>query len=191
MKKTQRNVPSANNHTSAADSSVVNFRHQSLLRQSSSLAACGQKLGCYHLADHGTYSIASRNCVAGGWLSEQQFNNALGFCMMLPGPSFGWQLILMAASWSTGWVTSWRFIHFTGRASDARTCDWLCLFWHDRLGRSLFNGLKAGVSVIVLKLIKLAKRGLTNLADWLIAIAGFVGTPLLMCHFFDHYYCWL
>ena len=41
---------------------------------------------------------------------------------------------------------------------------------------SLFTGLKAGISVVVLQaLIKLAKRGLTHFMDWLIALAGFVG----------------
>ena len=41
---------------------------------------------------------------------------------------------------------------------------------------SLFTGLKAGISVVVLQaLIKLAKRGLTNFMDWLIATAGFAG----------------
>ena len=40
----------------------------------------------------------------------------------------------------------------------------------------LFTGLKAGISVIVLQaLIKLAKRGLTHLMDWMIAIVAFIG----------------
>ena len=41
---------------------------------------------------------------------------------------------------------------------------------------SLFTGLKAGISVIVLQaLTKMAVRGLTHPMDWLIAIAGFIG----------------
>ena len=40
-----------------------------------------------------------RGVVRRGWLSEEQFTNALGFCMLLPGPEAmqlatysGWQL---------------------------------------------------------------------------------------------------
>ena len=49
---------------------------------------------------------------------------------------------------------------------------------------SLFTGLKAGISVIVLQaLTKMAVRGLTHPMDWLVAIAGFIGIFLQMCHF--------
>jgi chromate transporter len=41
---------------------------------------------------------------------------------------------------------------------------------------SLFIGLKAGISIIVLQALgKLAHRTLHNTADWLVAIAGFIG----------------
>ena len=113
-----------------------------------------------------------------GWLSEQQFTNALSFCMLLPGPEAmqlatysGWRLHGVRGGLLAGGL----FI-LPGASVILALAIGYVYFGAIGWVESLFAGLKAGVSVIVLQaLIKLAKRGLTNFADWLIAIAGFVG----------------
>jgi chromate transporter len=113
-----------------------------------------------------------------GWLSEQQFTNALSFCMLLPGPEAmqlatysGWRLHGVRG----GLIAGGLFI-LPGALVILALAIGYVYFGTIGWVESLFAGLKAGVSVIVLQaLIKLAKRGLTNFADWLIAIAGFVG----------------
>ena len=113
-----------------------------------------------------------------GWLSEQQFTNALSFCMLLPGPEAmqlatysGWRLHGVRGGLLTGSL----FILPGALVMLALAIGYV---YFGTIGwvESLFNGLKAGISVIVLQaVIKLAKRGLTHLMHWLIAIAGFVG----------------
>ena len=112
------------------------------------------------------------------WLSEQQFTNALSFCMLLPGPEAmqlatysGWRLHGVRGGLLAGGLfilpgalvmlaLAIGYVYFG-------TIGWVV---------SLFAGLKAGISVIVLQaLINLAKRALTQFTDWLIAIAAFVG----------------
>ena len=113
-----------------------------------------------------------------GWLSEQQFTNALSFCMLLPGPEAmqlatysGWRLHGVRG----GLIAGGLFI-LPGASVILALAIGYVYFGAIGWIESLFAGLKAGVSVIVLQaLIKLAKRGLTNFADWLIAIASFVG----------------
>lgn len=180
MKKTQRNVPSANNHKSAADSSVGKLPASiapSTIIESSRVWA---KIGLLSFGGPAAHiALLHREIVSQrGWLSEQQFTNALGFCMMLPGPEAmqlatysGWRLHGVRGGLLAGGL----FILPGALVMLALAIGYV---YFGTIGwvESLFNGLKAGVSVIVLQaLIKLAKRGLTNLADWLIAIAGFVG----------------
>jgi chromate transporter len=113
-----------------------------------------------------------------GWLSERQFTNALSFCMLLPGPEAmqlatysGWRLHGVRGGLLAGGL----FI-LPGALLILALAIGYVYFGTIAWVESLFTGLKAGISVIVLQaLIKLAKRGLTNLADWLISIAGFVG----------------
>lgn len=112
------------------------------------------------------------------WLTEQQFANALSFCMLLPGPEAmqlatysGWRLHGVRGGLLTGSL----FILPGALVMLALAIGYV---YFGTIGwvESLFNGLKAGISIIVLQaLIKLAKRGLTHLTDWLIAIASFVG----------------
>ena len=113
-----------------------------------------------------------------GWLSEQQFTNALSFCMLLPGPEAmqlatysGWRLHGVRG----GFIAGGLFILPGALVMLALAIGYV---YFGTIGwvESLFFGLKAGISVIVFQaLVKLAKRGLTRLMDWLIAIAGFVG----------------
>ncbi len=113
-----------------------------------------------------------------GWLSEGQFTNALSFCMLLPGPEAmqlatysGWRLHGVRGGLLAGGL----FI-LPGAIVMLALAIGYAYFGAIGWVESLFTGLKAGISVIVLEaLIKLAKRGLTKFMDWLIAIAGFVG----------------
>ena len=98
-----------------------------------------------------------------GWLSEQQFTNALSFCMLLPGPEAmqlatysGWRLHGVRG----GLIAGGLFI-LPGASVILALAIGYVYFGTIGWVESLFAGLKAGVSVIVLQaLIKLAKRGL-------------------------------
>ena len=113
-----------------------------------------------------------------GWLSEEQYTNALSFCMLLPGPEamqlatyIGWRLHRIRGGLLAGGL-------FILPGALVMLALAICYAYVGTIGWvvSLFTGLKAGIIVIVLQaLIKLAKRALTNHMDWLIAIAGFVG----------------
>ncbi len=113
-----------------------------------------------------------------GWLSEQQFTNALSFCMLLPGPEAmqlaiycGWRLQGVRGGLLAGGL----FILPGALVMLALAIGYV---YFGTIGwvESIFTGLKAGISIIVFQaLIKLAKRGLVHFMDWLIATAGFVG----------------
>ena len=112
------------------------------------------------------------------WLSEQQFTNALSFCMLLPGPEAmqlatytGWRLHAVRGGLLAGGL----FILPGATVMLALVIGYV-YFGAVGWAVSLFTGLKAGISVIVLQaLTKMAVRGLTHRMDWLVAIAGFVG----------------
>ena len=125
--------------------------------------------------------VAERN-----WLTDRQFSNALSFCMLLPGPEAmqlatysGWRLngprggllaggLFILPGAIVMMVLAVGYVHFG-------TVSWI---------ESLFVGLKAGISIIVMQaLIKLANRTLKNTTNWLVAIAGFSGIFSPTCLF--------
>lgn len=116
------------------------------------------------------------------WLSDQQFTNALSFCMLLPGPEAmqlatysGWRLHGVRGGLVAGGLfvlpgalvmlaLAISYVHFG-------TVDWVA---------SLFLGLKAGIITIVLQaLIRLSKRALTSTSDLVICIVGFASICFL------------
>ncbi|MEH6446553.1 MAG: chromate efflux transporter [Oceanospirillaceae bacterium] len=125
------------------------------------------------------------------WLSEQQYLNALGFCMLLPGPEAmqlatyaGWRLrgilgglvagllfvipgaivILLLASLYT--------LYAGATFNDVAIID------------TLFLGVKAAVLIIVFEaLIKVSKRALKATVHWIIAALAFIGIFLLSIPF--------
>ena len=180
MKKTQKKITAANNNTSAADASVG---HASVSTAPSTIIeACRlwAKIGLLSFGGPAAHiALLHREIVSQrGWLSERQFTNAIGFCMMLPGPEAmqlatysGWRLHGVRGGLLAGglFILPGAFVMLALAIGYVYfgTIGWV---------ESLFNGLKAGVSVIVLQaLIKLTKRSLTHFSDWLIAILGFVG----------------
>ena len=180
MKKIQKNSPATSNHKSKANNAAAD----ALLADAPlSVAASSRvwiKIGLLSFGGPAAQIalLHQEIVVRRGWLSEEQFTNALSFCMLLPGPEAmqlatysGWKLHGVRGGLLAGglFILPGAMVMLALAISYAYfgTIGWV---------ESLFTGLKAGISVIVLQaLIKLAKRGLTHFVDWLIAIAGFVG----------------
>ena len=175
MKKIKRNSPATHNYTSVEIAPKTDAPL--------SIAASSRVWAKIGLLSFGgpaaQIALMHREIVAQrGWLSEQQFTNALSFCMLLPGPEAmqlatysGWRLYGVRGGLLAGVL----FILPGALVMLALAIGYVyfgTIAWIE----SLFTGLKAGISVIVLQaLIKLAKRGLTHPTDWLIATAGFIG----------------
>ena len=121
-----------------------------------------------------------------GWLSEQQFLNARGFCMLLPGPEAmqlatyaGWRLAGVAGGLLAGllFVLPGALIIFA------------LAYVYVVLGdvpvvASLFLGIKAAVLAVVLEaLLRVSKRALKQRAHWIIAGLAFVGIFFLTLPF--------
>ena len=185
MKKIERNSPATHNHTSVAGAPAIDAPaiDAPVADATVSIAASSRVWAKIGLLSFGgpaaQIALMHREIVAQrGWLSEQQFTNALSFCMLLPGPEAmqlatysGWRLHGVRGGLLAGGL----FILPGALVMLALAIGYV---YFGTIGwvESLFTGLKAGISVIVLQaLIKLAKRGLTHFMDWLIAIAGFVG----------------
>ena len=112
------------------------------------------------------------------WLSEQQFLNALSFCMLLPGPEAmqlatyaGWRLHGVLG----GLIAGLLFV-LPGAAVIMFLAGIYVSYGDVPLVSALFYGVKAAVLVIVLEaLIKVSKKALGEKAHWVIATLAFVG----------------
>ena len=112
------------------------------------------------------------------WLTEQQFLNALSFCMLLPGPEAmqlatyaGWRLRGVTGGLIAGglFVLPGAFVML----ALSLTYAWL---GNVPLVQALFLGVKAAVVIIVIEaLLKVAKRALKGRDHWIIAALSFVG----------------
>ena len=121
-----------------------------------------------------------------GWLSEQQFLNALSFCMLLPGPEAmqlatyaGWRLHGTAGGLVAGllFVVPGAIVIFALALAYA-------LFGEVPLINALFLGVKAAVIMIVIEaLLKVARRALHLAEHWVIAGLAFVGIFFLALPF--------
>jgi chromate transporter len=112
------------------------------------------------------------------WLSDEHFLNALNFCMLLPGPEAmqlatyaGWRLHGVRGGLAAGllFVLPGAFVVLLLSMFYVAfgTLPWV---------NAVFFGVKAAVLAIVVEaLLRVARRALTKLADWLIAAAAFVG----------------
>ena len=185
MKQIQRNGAATHHHTSEPNAAGPNAP-ESIAPESIATVSIAEssrvwaKIGLLSFGGPAAQiALMHREIVAQrGWLSEQQFTNALSFCMLLPGPEAmqlatysGWRLHGVRGGLLAGGL----FILPGALVMLALAIGYV---YFGTIGwvESLFTGLKAGIAVIVLQaLIKLAKRGLTHFMDWLIAIAGFVG----------------
>lgn len=112
------------------------------------------------------------------WLTEQQFLNALSFCMLLPGPEAmqlatyaGWRLHGVLG----GLIAGLLFV-LPGAAVIMLLAGIYASFGDVPLVEALFYGVKAAVLVIVLEaLIKVSKKALGHQSHWIIAALAFIG----------------
>ncbi len=111
------------------------------------------------------------------WLEERTFLSALSFCMLLPGPEAmqlatyaGWRLHGVRGGLAAGLL----FV-----APGALLVLALSILYgaygHTPPAAALFVGVKAAVLAIVLEaLVRLGRRALQGVVDWLVAAAAFV-----------------
>jgi len=113
-----------------------------------------------------------------GWLSEKQYLNALGFCMLLPGPEAmqlatyaGWRLHGVIG----GLIAGLLFV-IPGAIVILALAAGYVMFGTNSLVAALFLGIKSAVVMIVIQaLIKVGRRALSGWHHWLIALCAFVG----------------
>ena len=110
------------------------------------------------------------------WLGEQQFLNALSFCMLLPGPEAmqlatyaGWRLHGLRGGLAAGLL----FV-LPGALLVLVLAMIYAAFGEVALVQAIFLGIKAAVLVIVVEaLLRVAKRALKRRIDWVIAALSF------------------
>ncbi|MFK7860856.1 MAG: chromate efflux transporter [Granulosicoccus sp.] len=112
------------------------------------------------------------------WLSEQQFLNALSFCMLLPGPEAmqlatyaGWRL-----HGTPGGLVAGLLFVIPGAVVIMALALTYSIFGDVPLVSALFYGIKAAVLVIVIEaLVRVSKKALTQRLHWVIAAFAFIG----------------
>ncbi len=112
------------------------------------------------------------------WLSEQQFLNALSFCMLLPGPEAmqlatyaGWRL-----HGTLGGLIAGLLFVVPGAAVIMTLAAIYSIYGNVPLVGALFYGIKAAVLVIVVEaLLRVAKKALSQNLHWMIAGFAFIG----------------
>ncbi|MEM8700515.1 MAG: chromate transporter, partial [Pseudomonadota bacterium] len=121
-----------------------------------------------------------------GWLSERAYANALGFCMLLPGPEAmqlatycGWKLRGVPG----GLVAGLLFV-IPGATAIFALAGLYAVFGNITLMSQLFLGIKSAVLVVVLEaLLRLSRRALTDRSGWIIAVAAFAAIFFLSLPF--------
>ncbi|WP_282449492.1 chromate efflux transporter [Roseibium sp. CAU 1639] len=121
-----------------------------------------------------------------GWLSEKSYVNALGFCMLLPGPEAmqlatycGWKLRGV-----TGGLLAGLLFLVPGALAIFALATIYALYGNVPLISQLFLGIKAAVLIVVLEaLLRLSKRALNERRQWVIAGLAFVGIFFLVLPF--------
>ncbi|WP_282078815.1 chromate efflux transporter [Epibacterium ulvae] len=112
------------------------------------------------------------------WLSEQQYLNALSFCMLLPGPEamqlatyVGWRL-----HGTLGGLIAGLLFVLPGAFVIMALATIYSLFGNVPLVDALFYGIKAAVLVIVVEALRrVSKKALSTWLHWAIAGMAFVG----------------
>jgi len=120
------------------------------------------------------------------WLSEQQYLNALSFCMLLPGPEA--MQLATYAGWRIngviGGLLSGLLFVLPGAAVIFALALLYALYGDLPLMNMLFLGVKAAVLVVVLEaLLKVSRRALKEQVHWLIAGLAFIGIFFLALPF--------
>ena len=112
------------------------------------------------------------------WLSEQQFLNALSFCMLLPGPEAmqlatyaGWRL-----HGTLGGLIAGLLFVLPGALVMLVLSVLYAAFGQVPLVDALFLGIKATVVIVVIEaLLRVSKKALHSPAHWTIAALAFTG----------------
>jgi chromate transporter len=120
------------------------------------------------------------------WLSEQQYLNALSFCMLLPGPEamqlatyVGWRL-----HGTLGGLIAGLLFVLPGALVILALALIYALYGDLPLVTALFLGVKAAVIVIVIEaLLRVARRSLLLPEHWLVAALAFIGIFFLALPF--------
>ena len=120
------------------------------------------------------------------WLSEQQYLNALSFCMLLPGPEAmqlatyaGWRL-----HGTIGGLIAGLLFVLPGAVVIFTLALIYVLYGGLPLVNALFLGVKAAVIIIVIEaLLRVARRALLLPEHWLVAALAFVGIFFLALPF--------
>jgi chromate transporter len=111
------------------------------------------------------------------WLEERQYLNALGFCMLLPGPEamqlatyVGWRLHGLAGGLAAGLL----FV-LPGAAVVLALSMVYAAYGNVPLVEAIFFGIKAAVLVIVVEaLLRISRRALSRREHWVLAGLSFV-----------------
>lgn len=112
-----------------------------------------------------------------GWLSERDYLGALSFCMLLPGPEAmqlatyaGWRMHGVLGGLAAG------LLFVLPGAFVILALAWIyAVFGSVPVVDAIFLGIKAAVLVIVIEaLLRIARRALEGLDNWLLAGASFV-----------------
>ena len=120
------------------------------------------------------------------WLTERQFLDALGFCMLLPGPEAmqlatfaGWRL----RGWMGGLIAGLLFV-LPGAIVIAALALLYVSYGSLPLVETLFLGVQAAVVAIVAQaLIRLGRRALAGAEGWVLASLAFVAIFFLEAPF--------
>ncbi|OZG74592.1 chromate transporter [Hahella sp. CCB-MM4] len=113
-----------------------------------------------------------------GWLTEQQYLNALSFCMLLPGPEAmqlatyaGWRL-----HGTIGGLLAGLLFVLPGALVVLCLALIYAYFGEVPIVSSLFVGIKAAVVIIVIEALhRVAKRALSQRQNWIMAGLAFIG----------------
>ncbi len=111
------------------------------------------------------------------WLEENEFLNALNFCMLLPGPEA--QQLTTYCGWklhgTKGGLAAGLLFVLPGACVILALSVVYALVGNVPLVQALFYGIKCAVLAIVLEaLVKVARKALKRTLDWFIAAAAFV-----------------
>lgn len=112
------------------------------------------------------------------WLSEKQFLSALSFCMLLPGPEAmqlatyaGWRLHGLVG----GLIAGLLFV-VPGALIIIGLGTAYAYYGNVPIIEGLFLGIKAAVIIVVIEaLLRVAKKALNGVQQWIIAALAFVG----------------
>jgi chromate transporter len=111
------------------------------------------------------------------WIDAERFLHALNFCMLLPGPEamqlatyIGWRL-----HGTRGGLAAGLLFVLPGALIVLALSVAYALYGHIGIVEAAFVGIKAAVLVIVVEaLLRVARRALHQVHDWLIAGAAFI-----------------